>query len=101
VKETLLAVPHDMLVAYGAVSEPVVRAMAEGVKRAMNSDYGIATTGIAGPDGGTDEKPVGTVWIAVSGPNGTVSEKFKYGNDRVRFIQRATNDAFNLLRRMM
>jgi nicotinamide-nucleotide amidase len=101
VKETILGVPHQMLVDNGAVSELVVRAMAEGVKRALQSDYAIATTGIAGPDGGTVEKPVGTVWIAVSGPNGTVAQKYKYGNDRVRFISRACNDAFDLLKRVL
>jgi len=101
VKENLLGVPRQMLIENGAVSEPVVRAMAEGVRKALNSDYSIATTGIAGPDGGSDEKPVGTVWIAVSGPNGTVSKKFKYGNDRVRFITRACNDAFDLLRHVL
>jgi len=101
VKENILGVPHQTLVDNGAVSEPVVRAMAEGVKKALQSDYAIATTGIAGPDGGTPEKPVGTVWIAVSGPKGTVAELLHLGNDRVRFIQRATNAAFDLLRRVM
>jgi len=99
VKENILGVPHQMLLDNGAVSESVVRAMVEGVRKALNSDYSIATTGIAGPDGGSDEKPVGTVWIAVSGPNGTVSKKFKYGNDRVRFITRACNDAFDMLKK--
>ena len=101
VKENLLGVPHQMLLDNGAVSEAVVRAMAEGIKRALHSDYAIATTGIAGPDGGTAEKPVGTVWISVSGPNGTVAKKYDFGNDRVRFITRASNAAFDLLRRVL
>ena len=101
VKENILGVSHQTLVDNGAVSESVVRAMVEGVKKTLQSDYAIATTGIAGPDGGTPEKPVGTVWIAVSGPKGAVAELLHLGNDRVRFIQRATNAAFDLLRRVM
>ena len=101
VKESLLGVPHQMLLDNGAVSEPVVRAMAEGVKRALQTDYAIATTGIAGPNGGTAEKPVGTVWIAVTGPNGTVAQCFNFGNDRVRFISRASNAAFDMLRKVL
>jgi len=101
VKECLLGVPHQMLLDNGAVSEPVVRAMAEGVKRALQTDYAIATTGIAGPNGGTAEKPVGSVWIAVTGPNGTVAQCFNFGNDRVRFISRASNAAFDMLRKVL
>jgi len=101
VKEQLLGVHHQMIVAKGAVSEMVVRAMAEGVKRVLQSDYAIATSGIAGPDGGTIDKPVGTVWIAVTGPKGTVSQCFSFGNDRVRFISRSTNAAFDMLRRIL
>lgn len=101
VKESLLGVPHQMLLDNGAVSEPVVRAMVEGVKRALQTDYAIATTGIAGPNGGTAEKPVGTVWIAVTGPNGTVAQCFNFGNDRVRFISRASNAAFDMLRKVL
>ena len=101
VKESLLGVPHQMVLDNGAVSEPVVRAMAEGVKRALQTDYAIATTGIAGPNGGTAEKPVGTVWIAVTGPNGTVAQCFNFGNDRVRFISRASNAAFDMLRKVL
>ena len=69
VKTAALGVPAALLAMHGAVSEPVAEAMADGVRRAVGADIGIAITGIAGPDGGTDEKPVGTVWFAVAGPN--------------------------------
>ena len=68
VKTGTLGVPVEVLAGHGAVSEAVAVSMADGVRRAVGSDIGIAVTGIAGPDGGTTEKPVGTVWFAVSGP---------------------------------
>lgn len=71
VKMNLLGVPEEALTRCGAVSEPVALAMAEGVRNAMNTDFSAAVTGIAGPGGGTEEKPVGTVYIAVAGPAGT------------------------------
>lgn len=101
VKEQLLGVPSQLIIDNGAVSELVVRFMAESAKNLFMSDYAIATSGIAGPDGGTPEKPVGTVWIAVSGPHGTVSQCYSFGNDRLRVIQRATNAAFTLLKQEM
>ncbi|MBA3611126.1 MAG: competence/damage-inducible protein A, partial [Rubrobacter sp.] len=65
-KERLLDVPHELIVEHGAVSEPVVRAMAEGARKASGADYGLSVTGVAGPDGGTDEKPVGLVWVGLA-----------------------------------
>jgi len=75
--------------------------MAEGVKIALNSEYSIATSGVAGPDGGTPEKPVGTVWIAVSGPKETVAKCFTFSNNRERNIERTSLTALDMLRLML
>jgi nicotinamide-nucleotide amidase len=72
--------------------------MAEGVKRLLQTDYAIAVSGIAGPDGGTDKKPVGTVWIAIATPDKTIAKKFSFENNRERNILRASLAALNLLR---
>ena len=95
VKEQVLGVEQDTLIQYGAVSEQTVREMAEGVRRLMHTDYAIATSGIAGPDGGTEEKPVGTVWIAWATPEGTVAERYQFGVARLReqITQRAVTTA--------
>ena len=95
VKEQVLGVEHDTLMQYGAVSEQTVREMAEGVRRLMHTDYAIATSGIAGPDGGTEDKPVGTVWIAWATPEGTVAERYQFGVARLReqITQRAVTTA--------
>lgn len=93
-----LHVNSEILQRKGAVSEEVVIQMAEAVKHKFNSDYGVATSGIAGPDGGTPDKPVGTVWVAVSGPNRTISRKFTFANNRERNIKITLTHAFNLLR---
>ena len=95
VKEQVLGVEHDTLVEYGAVSEQTVRQMAEGIRRLMHTDFTIATSGIAGPDGGTVDKPVGTVWIAWATPEGTVAERFQFGAARLReqITQRAVTTA--------
>ena len=84
VKEQVLGVQHDTLVQHGAVSEQTVRQMAEGVRALMHTDYAIATSGIAGPTGGTAEKPVGTVWIAWAMPTGTETQCFHFGAARER-----------------
>ncbi len=100
-KQQLLGVGKATLMKNGAVSEPVAREMARGVKEALKSDYAIATTGIAGPGGGSDEKPVGTVWIAVAGPETVTAEKYQFGDNRRRNIIRSSQTALRLLRKMM
>ena len=97
VKEKVLGVSGEDLERHGAVSEPVVRQMAEGVRRLLGADYGVATSGVAGPTGGTPEKPVGTVWIAVASPEGTVSERFVFSFTRERNIDKATMKALGML----
>ena len=95
VKEQVLGVEHDTLINHGAVSEQTVREMAEGVRHLMHTDYAIATSGIAGPTGGTEDKPVGTVWIAWATPQGTVAERYQFGVARLReqITQRAVTTA--------
>ena len=75
--------------------------MAENIRRKFCTDYSIAVSGIAGPDGGTNEKPVGTVWVAVATPEKTITKKFLYGGNRLRNIQMASIAALNLLRLSM
>ncbi len=89
VKQQVLGVRPESLQNYGAVSEAVVREMAEGVRALMHTDYAIATSGIAGPDGGSAEKPVGTVWIAWATPQGTTAECFHLGKLREQVTDRA------------
>ncbi|MBR2449877.1 MAG: CinA family nicotinamide mononucleotide deamidase-related protein [Paludibacteraceae bacterium] len=95
IKEQVLGVKHDTLEKYGAVSEQTVREMAEGVRALMNTDYAIATSGIAGPTGGTPDKPVGTVWIAWATPDGTTAECYQFGvaREREQITQRAVTAA--------
>lgn len=101
VKMQLLGVQPASLEQFGAVSEQVAREMAGGVKRITGADYAVSTTGIAGPDGGSDEKPVGTVWIAVAGEQNVISRKFVFRNNRERNILRSTQSALNMLRCMI
>jgi len=101
VKTNLLDVSETLLEAFGAVSEPVVRKMAETVRQKLQTDFGIAVSGIAGPTGAVEGKPVGTVWIAVSNKDTTVAECFHFSNDRIRNIQRSAMAALNLLRRVI
>lgn len=101
IKLNLLGVSAKLLEEHGAVSEQVVREMAEGIRRKMSTDFSVATSGIAGPTGGTDEKPVGTVWIAVATPDKTVAEKFVFGDNRERNIIRSGQTALQLLRKNM
>lgn len=98
VKMALLGVDPESLNHYGAVSQSVAEQMAEGVRRATGATYGISTTGIAGPTGGTPEKPVGTVWMAVATPNGVFSRRMVFGSVRSQNIERASSNCINLLR---
>lgn len=97
IKQNLLGVDPKVLDQYGAVSEQTVIQMAEGVKKLSHADYAIASSGIAGPGGGTPEKPVGTVWIAVSGKNKTISRLFNFQNSREINIERSIAQALAML----
>jgi len=101
VKENVLQVNTDDLERYGAVSQQVVEQMAAGAKNLLNVDYAIATSGIAGPDGGTKEKPVGTVWLAVAGPNELISQKVELYKHRERNIRVASLSVLNMLRKLL
>ena len=101
VKESVLGVKHCTLETYGAVSEETVREMVEGVRERLGADYAIATTGIAGPTGGTPEKPVGTVWVAVCNKEKTVTQLMHYGDRRQQTIDRTTNQAFSMLMKLL
>jgi nicotinamide-nucleotide amidase len=100
VKQGLLGVPAELLQAHGAVSDPVAQAMAEGARRATGADWGLAITGVAGPGGGSDEKPVGLVHLAIAGPDGCSSEGVRFGTSRGRtWIQTlSAGEALNRLR---
>lgn len=101
IKNKLLNVPAEIIEAKGAVSKEVAEAMALGAMKALNADYALSTTGIAGPDGGSEEKPVGTVWIAAAGPSGVISEKYIFRHNRERNIIRSSQTALNLLRTLI
>ena len=101
VKTQLLGVDKIAVENEGAVSETVVKRMAEGVRRLLDTDYSVATSGIAGPAGGTDKKPVGTIWIAVASGSGVIAEKRCFGNDRDANITRFSLAALDLLRKQI
>ena len=97
-KERILGVKRDTLVEFGAVSEETVKEMAEGVRKVLGSDFGLASSGIAGPDGGSEEKPVGTVWIACAGEGILEARKLQLTQDRLLNIQLTGVAVLNLLR---
>jgi nicotinamide-nucleotide amidase len=98
IKTSQLGVSDDLISTNGAVSQEVVEAMAKGVMEKFNSDYSIATSGIAGPSGATPTKPVGTVWVAICSQYGVSSQLFNFGGDRERNIIRSSVAALNMLR---
>ena len=101
VKINILGVPESNLVTYGAVSKEVVESMALQACKILKTDFGIATSGIAGPGGGTDEKPVGTVWIAVAQGKTVTSQLYNFGNDRERNVIRTGQTALFMLRKLL
>lgn len=98
VKLDILKVKSETLSNFGAVSEETVTEMALGVQRLTGSTYAIATSGIAGPGGGTPGKPVGTIWMAVTNGNETITKKLNLNRDRLGNIEYTTKAALNLLR---
>lgn len=99
VKISTLGVPEPLLLEHGAVSEQVVVAMAEGARKLLKTTYAIATSGIAGPDGGTDSKPVGTIWIACATPEQTVTRLLTLSSQRAVNMELTTTYALDLLRK--
>jgi nicotinamide-nucleotide amidase len=101
IKQAHLGVDPATLARHGAVSREVVEQMARGVLERMGTDFAVATSGIAGPDGGTEDKPVGTTWIAAASRYQIVSRRFRFGELRGPNIERSSYTALNLLRRLI
>ncbi len=101
VKEDILEVSPGTIESVGAVSEEVVRQMVKGVLKKLKTDFGLATSGIMGPDGGSEEKPVGTVWIAAGNSEKTEAKIFHFRFDRLRNIEQTAHTALNMLRKFM
>lgn len=101
VKKNLLGVSEDNLLTHGAVSEPVVRQMAEGIREKTGADFGVATSGVAGPDGGTPDKPVGTIWVALSDKNGTEAHCLQLFKDRILNKEYTTTLTIDLVRKRL
>jgi len=98
-KSQILDIPDEIFLIYGTVSENVVKEMAIKARKLFHTDYSVATSGIAGPGGGTETKPVGTLWMAVASEKGVITEKRVFGNDRLTNIKRFSLAALNLLRK--
>jgi nicotinamide-nucleotide amidase len=98
-KIEILRVPKELIGKFGAVSEEVARAMAEGIRAISKTDIGLSVTGIAGPTGGTEEKPVGLVFIGLSDADGTIVKRHNFPDERIRFKDRASQAALELVRR--
>ena len=97
VKEQLLGVDHETLASVGAVSEEVASEMALGIQRLTGSDWAVSTTGIAGPDGGTEDKPVGTVWVSVADSVGVFSQKLSLDGSRSEIRDRTVIEVLSML----
>lgn len=97
-KTKVLKVPAKTIERQGVVSREVVEAMAQGTQQLMEANFGIATTGVAGPSGGTEQTPVGTVWIGIATPSGVSSQCFHFGKGRRKVISQATQAAYEMLR---
>jgi len=100
-KELILHVRHDTLSQHGAVSEQVAREMARGVRQALRADVGLSVTGIAGPDGGSPDKPVGLVHVALAAPDGEWAERYVWSGDRWENKEYSAEVALDLLRRYL
>lgn len=103
-KERLLGVPGEMIEEYGSVSEPVAKKMAEGVRRLAGADYALSVTGVAGPDGGTEEKFVGLVWVGISDKDGVFAKRLDlsaWARSRSSIRERSANAAFDILRQRL
>ena len=101
VKIDQLGVSEQILATDGAVSEACIQAMAQGVQMRLGTTFALATSGIAGPEGGTSEKPVGTIWIALAHPTGVITRKLTLGGTRIQNIHLTSLTAINLLRRFL
>ncbi len=101
VKQALLDVSEELLIAHGAVSAPVAEAMAQGARRRFGATYGVGVTGIAGPGGGTAEKPVGLVYIAVTGPSGARCESAVFSGAREEIKAQSAERALRLLKELL
>jgi len=99
VKENILNVPPQLIQKHGAVSEEVVKQMSENARRIVNTDFAIACSGIAGPDGGTKEKPVGTVWVALASDSGVKTRLLQLGAGRLKVIEETALNTLNMLRK--
>jgi nicotinamide-nucleotide amidase len=97
-KIQLLNVDPELIRAHGAVSSEVAAAMADGIRNGSNADFGISITGVAGPEGGSAEKPVGTVFVGLSQPEETITEKYSFPGSRERVKFASSQAALNLLR---
>jgi nicotinamide-nucleotide amidase len=101
VKISELGVPEELLAAHGAVSPEVAEAMAQGARERLGADVAVSVTGIAGPDGGTPEKPVGLVYLHAEGPDGGVGREFSFPGDRASIRSRSAVGALHLVRRLL
>ena len=100
-KHRILGVPEDLITRHSAVSEPVAKAMAEGARRISGATYALSTTGYAGPSGGTEHDPVGTVYLGLAGPEGTQVIRSRHGADRYRVRMLAVQNSLDLLRKTL